>query len=144
MKKGYTARVPPFDRISTDRRLIFVWRRLTSFIGCSRAQANKIPSCELIPYYFPQPFLAYLGLTENSPAPMSRSPLFGTRYCPHAHGLDFFCLVTFPCSCILVVTIGVRMTINVVINELTIIGFVPIEQQITSEDTASRLAGFFF
>ena len=115
MKKGYTARVPPFDRISTDRRLIFVWRRLTSFIGCSRAQANKIPSCKLIPYYFPQPFLAYLGLTENSPAPTSRSPLFGTRYCPHAHWFRLFCLVTFPCSCILVVTIGVRMAINIVI-----------------------------
>ena len=93
MKKGYTARVPPFDRISTDRRLIFLWRRQTSFIGCSRAQANKIPSCKLIRYYFPQPFLAYLGLTENSPAPTSRSPLFGTRYCPHAHGLDFLVLL---------------------------------------------------
>ena len=144
MKKGYTERVPlPIGYLQIGV-LSLCDVVCTRFLACSRAQANIIPSCLLTPYYFSQPFLAYLGLTENSPAPMSRSPLFGTRVLSPCTWFRLFGLVTFPCSCILVITIGVRMTINIVINELTIIGFVPIEQQITSEDTASRLAGFFF
>ena len=95
MKKGYTERVPLLIGYLQIDVLSLCDVVCTSFIGCSRAQANKIPSCKLIRYYFPQPFLAYLGLTENSPAPTSRSPLFGTRYCPHAHGLDFLVLLLF-------------------------------------------------
>ena len=33
---------------------------------------------------FIQPFCIYFGFTENSPAPISRSPLSGILYCPHA------------------------------------------------------------
>lgn len=115
---------------------VVVW---TSCINRHRAQKEVSP-CPIL--FFPAVF-SILGIDRELPCPYVKIPTDRHTELSPRTWFRLPCTVTSPWASILVVAKGVRIVINVVIDNPAIDSLVPIKQQITREHTTSLLMGIF-
>ena len=107
----------------------------------------KLPS-HSYPFVFSSKLLAptiagVLGINRKLCCSNIQIATVGHAILPPSTGLALLCGITLPCASILIVAIAIREVVDIVVNNLSFICLIPVEQQISHKHATTLLLRIF-